>query len=124
MQLNQEIKKEDLKINSEKTNWGIIYYYYGKNFRFALYIYDDDKNTIYLSNLDVYKNSQKQGIGTAILKFVIKEALNFKAKVILLKCLKTSYVYNWYLKNGYEYYCQDKDDRRYVWLKQIIDKEK
>lgn len=85
MQLNQEIRKEDLKINSEKTNWGIVYYYYGKNFRFALYIYDDDKDTIYLSNLDVYKNSQKQGIGTAILKFVIKEALNFKTKTILLK---------------------------------------
>lgn len=121
MKLSQDIKREDLKINLERTDWGKIYYYYGKEFRFALYIYDDDKDTIYLSNLDVYKNSQNQGIGNKILEFVIKEAIRYKTKYILLKCLKTSWVYGWYLRHGYEYHSIDKDSK-YVWLKHTIDK--
>lgn len=115
----QDIRKEDLITYSDKTEWGIIYYYYGENFRFALYLYDDDKDTIYLANLDVYKNSQHQGIGNKVLNFAIEESIRFKVKSILLKCLKTSWVYEWYLRHGFKYHSLDKDSR-YVWLEYII----
>ena len=100
------------------TDWGKIYYYTENNYRFALYVYDDDTDNIYLANLDVKKESRNQGIGNAILKLVLKESIKHNAKSIFLKCLKTSWVYDWYVRNGYEYYCDG--DLNYVWLHKAI----
>lgn len=103
----------------ETTEWGKIYYYTDEQYRFALYMYDDDKDNIYLANFDVKREYRNQGIGNRVLKLVVKESISHNAKAILLKCLKSSWVYDWYVRNGYESYCPD-DNLNYVWLKYTL----
>lgn len=99
-----------------------VYYYDAERFRFVLYFYYDEPKILYLGNLDVWEQYQGQGIGTAILKFVDKEAIDkFDAERIRLICLKEKYVYKWYLNNGYKYLTKDKKPG-YVWLEKRLDK--
>lgn len=99
-----------------------IYYYDAERFRFALYYYYDEPKILYLANLDVWGPYQGQGIGTVILKFVDKEAIDkFDAEIIRLLCLKEKYVYKWYLNNGYKYLTKDKKPG-YVWLEKQLDR--
>jgi len=45
-----------MKISAENTDWGIVYYYNDKDYRFALYMYNDDPDSLYLSNVKVNQN--------------------------------------------------------------------
>ena len=56
-----------MKITKEKTNFGTIAYYVGKYFRFAMYIYDDDSESIYLSNVYVDPLARGNNLGNEIL---------------------------------------------------------
>ena len=42
-----------MTVTKEITDWGVVYYYKNEYCRFALYAYNDDKNTMYLSNAHV-----------------------------------------------------------------------
>lgn len=51
-----------MNITKETTDWGIIYYYKNDYCRFALYAYNDDKNTMYLSNVKVEQSARSRGL--------------------------------------------------------------
>lgn len=109
-----------MRIKKEITNWGVIHYYKNSYCRFALYAYDDDESTIYLSNVKVKKSERGQGIGNKILKFANKEAKKHNYRAICLKVLKSSWMHNWYARHGYRDLSYDEENDDYIWMKHIL----
>ena len=109
-----------MKITKEITDWGIIYYYKNDFCRFALYAYNDDKDTMYLSNVKVEQSARGHGLGNKILELADKEVKNYNYNVICLKVLKSSWVHDWYANHGYSDLCYDDEDDNYIWMKHIL----
>lgn len=105
-----------MKIREVKTSWGVRYYYDEKEYRFALYYYDDEPEAAYLANVDVYPKYRGKGLGNVILAEAEKYAKQHGADTIYLRYLKTSWVGDWYKKHGYKYYNVDTEDDNYIWL--------
>lgn len=62
--LKEEGRKMKIKVNVNKTEWGIVKIFSNEDntIRFALYTYNDDNETIYLSNLFVNESLRKKWI--------------------------------------------------------------
>ena len=60
----------------KKTDFGDVWYVNADDgsFRFAIYRYDDDSGTVYLSNVFVREESRGKGYGNCILDIVDKVA--------------------------------------------------
>lgn len=106
-----------MNLTKETTYWGIIYHYKNNHCRFALHAYNDDKNTMYLSNVMVEPPARGYGLGNKILELAEKEAKKYNYTAICLKALKSSWVHNWYTNHGYSDYKEDAD---YVWMKHTL----
>lgn len=85
--------------------------------RFSIHKYDDDSDTIFLSDVYVGEDIRGKGNGTKILKVVDTIAKKMGAKCICLKVLSNSMVEDWYKNNGY---CYHMSDGEYNWLKKYV----
>ena len=97
----------------------IVHYYNGDDYRFALYVYNDEPETVYLENVFVYKKSRGHGIGNNILTIAEQEVVKMDADILCLKCLKDSWVHNWYKEHGFEDLCLDNNPK-FMWMKKDI----
>ena len=109
-----------MTVTKETTDWGVVYYYKNEYCRFALYAYNDDKNTMYLSNVKVEQSARGRGLGNKILELADKEVKKYNYNVICLKVLKSSWVHDWYANHGYSDLCYDDEDDNYIWMKHIL----
>ena len=113
------MNKMKISVKQEKTDFGDVWYISSNPkgiFRFAIYRYDDDKKTIYLSNVFVDKEHRKEGIGNAILNAADKIAKKMNADSICLKVKRDSFVYEWYKRYGYSDLCVDDEDKEFMWM--------
>ena len=92
-----------------------VRYYNSENCRFALYVYSDEPEMIYLSNVFVDKDSRGKGLGNDILRKAVVEARKMGGAYLRLKCLSTAWVHEWYEKHGWSDLCADKNVR-YFWM--------
>lgn len=106
----------------DKTDFGEVWYVNAvdKSFRFALYKYDDDADTIYLSNVFVKKDKRGQGYGNVILNSAEKTAKKMGASIICLKVKNGSFAHQWYVRHGYTDFTNDEEDPSYIWMKKEI----
>ena len=107
----------------EKTDFGDIWYMSSVPkdiFRFAIYRYDDDKETVYLSNVFVSKEHRKQGLGNSILNTADKVAKKLKAKTICLKVKQDTFVHEWYGRHGYSDLSADEEEPQFIWMTKNI----
>ena len=110
-----------MNTTTEKTDWGVIYNYRDKRSKFALYSYDDDDNTIYLSNVYITQSERGKGLGNKILETVEKESKAKRFNNICLKVLDVSWLHKWYSEHGYRDICRDEESEDYIWMiKQIV----
>lgn len=110
------------KVTTKNTDWGMQYFYSGYNYTFALYVYNDDVKTMYLSNVFVSYFDRKQGIGNKILLMAETETRKHNADTICLKVLKSSWMHDWYKRHGYSDFREDEEDNEYIWMKHHIPK--
>ena len=108
----------------KKTDFGDVWYVNAVDgtYRFAVYKYDDDQETIYLSNVFVKEESRRQGYGNEILASAEDYARRLNASVICLKVLSGSDVHRWYKRHGYEDLEKDEEERGYMWMKKDLKK--
>lgn len=106
----------DIQMYSEDfgTVWKI--YALDKSFRFALYMYDDDEDTMYLSNIFVKKSERNQGLGDYILMSADELAKRVKAKQIILTVKDDSFMHNWYKRRDYKDLEINQDRPGYIWM--------
>ena len=106
----------------KKEDWGRIFFFDDKYYRFALYIYDDDNETIYLSNVRVDSTMRKRGLGNEILVVAEEKAKEIESQVkfICLLCKDNSWIRKWYERHGYTFLSNDAKENGYVWLRKNI----
>lgn len=97
----------------EITDFGYIDYYHDQNISFALYMYNDDNETVYLSNIYVPEEFRNHGYGNEILNYVKEVSSN---KTIILRVLKESWMHGWYERNGYDDLCDFEEDDNFIWM--------
>ena len=98
--------------------WCINRYY-----KFCLYSYSDEPSIIYLSEVEVFKKYRKKGYGNILLKHAKILAKERRYKIMYLKVIKNSWQENWYKRNGFEFFENDKfTNNVYCWLKYNINK--
>ena len=102
-----------------KTEWGTVYRYRGDNYRFTLYVYNDDMKTMYLSNVRVSTTARRKGIGNGILVTAENEAKKYGADTIFLIVSKSSWVHDWYKRHGFADFMDNKY-KDYVWVQKQI----
>lgn len=112
----------NISTREEQTDFGKVWYVNSSDgaFRFAIYRYDDDIETVYLSNVFVSKAKRGQGYGNIILNATDNIAREMDAKSICLKVKKDSFVHEWYTRHGYTDIEIDTDDTSYEWMKKDV----
>jgi GNAT superfamily N-acetyltransferase len=115
------MEEKTVNVGVNYTQWGTIRYYTEwSRFRFAMYNYDDDESTEYLSNVYVEKDYRGHGIGNGILKMAEDEASLLGSKYLMLRALKDSWMHDWYKRHGYEDFQIDEDFPEFIWMKKEL----
>ena len=112
----------DFSIKEESTDFGKRWYIDSndKIWRFALYVYNDDPFTYYLSNVFVSEDYRKRGIGNIILNMANDIAKSHNANTLMLKVIANSFMHDWYQRHGFEDFVCDDEDLNYMWMRKEI----
>ena len=120
---NRKIENMKVTTKHEKTDFGDVWHMSSipkDIFRFAIYRYDDDKDTVYLSNVFVDNAHRKQGLGNSILNTADKVAKKLKANTICLKVKQDTFVHKWYGRHGYSDLSVDEEEPQFIWMAKNI----
>ena len=99
-----------LELKSTRT----VFEYSNDYARIWLEIYEDDPATCIFTHLLVDEKHRQLGFGTQALLEAERIANDLGCKVIYLKVENGSWMYDWYLRQGYE--LENFEDGDYVWL--------
>lgn len=102
----------------KNTSWGKICFIEEETYRFAVYTYNDDPSSIYLSNVYVSENERGKGLGNQILQMAEKIAREMGRDEIYLKVKTGSFAHKWYSRHGYT----DFEPTKYgnMWMKKTV----
>ena len=107
----------------EKTDFGGVWHTTSEPngiFRFAIYRYDDDKETVYLSNVLVNNEYRKQGLGNFILNQADTMAKKLNANTICLRVKQNSFMHDWYKRNSYIDLSVDEEEPQFIWMRKTL----
>ena len=110
-----------VKTRFQYTEWGKRWFFndVADRYKFAMYIYSDDPDKIYLSNVFVKPEYRRYGLGNCILSDAECVAKENNASEIILKVLKDTFVHDWYSRHGYKDYCIEPESE-YVWMRKVL----
>ena len=105
-----------------KSDWGYKWYIMSNNGNCygQCYTYDDDKKTIFLSDLNVKDSYRNKGLGLKLQIYREKIGIELGYKYSILCVKKGSWMRKWYDRRGYKYYAKHEDDKQYVWLRKKL----
>ena len=118
-------RNRDIEITTKyvKTDFGEVWHITSEPkgiFRFVIYRYDDDRETVYLSNVFVGKKCRQKGLGTIILNTADKVTKKLKANTICLKVKQDSFVHDWYGRHGYIDLSVDNEEHQFIWMSKSV----
>lgn len=85
-----------------------------------IYVYDDNSNRAYFSNIFVSNEYRGYGFGNLILETLEKVATQFGYKSFLLQVQKKTDTHQWYKRKGYMDYYPNMQDNSYIWMKKTL----
>ena len=107
-------------IHSNKTSWGNVWHIItddGKG-HIAASIENENEDTIFLYGLSVIPEVRNHGIGKALICFAENLGIQYNKTRCRLNVEKPkSWLYDFYIKLGYEYW--DEDDEYYYLVKYL-----
>jgi len=86
-----------------------------------LTLYDNSPNSIWISDLYVYEDFQRQGIGNTLLLECEKYAKEHNIMFISLSVINKSWMHQWYNNNNYFDYFVNSDDGKFIQLIKTLD---
>ena len=100
------------------TNFGKVWYFTDEEnvSRFALYMYNDEPQNFYLSNIYVDVKYRQSGRGNYVLEKATEIAKKHNAENIMLKVLSNSFMHKWYKRNGFKDLIYDEEESEYIWM--------
>ena len=117
------MKNMEITTKHKNTAFGDVWYVNSTDgsFRFAIYRYDDDFDTVYLSNVFVSEENRGKGYGNCILDATDNVAKEMGAKTIGLKVKKGSFAHQWYGRHGYSDLTDDEENPQFVWMTKSVE---
>lgn len=111
-----------IETREERRDFGKVWYIedIDKSFRFAIYRYDDDLDTVYLSNVFVNEQLRRRGLENIILQMTNDIAKKLLANTICLKVKEGTFVHEWYKRHGFEDLCKDNEDIEFMWMRKDV----
>lgn len=112
----------DNTVREELTDFGKVWYIDSPDcsFRFAMYRYDDDLETVYVSNIFVDEEKRGNGLGNMILDTATSMSKELGAKTMCLKVKKDSFAHQWYMRHGYTDIETDSENENYEWMRKQL----
>ena len=86
----------------------------------AVYVYLDDPQSAYISNLSVLEDARNKGLGTEMLNYLVKFCKYNKFRQVFLRVIDDSWMHEWYRRNDFYDWYDDKECSEFVWMKRII----
>ena len=102
----------------KNTSWGKICFIEEKAYRFAVYIYNDDPTTLYLSNVYVSEEDRGKGFGNQILQMAENIAKKMNCNEMFLLTKINSFAHKWYKRHGYTDFEKTKNGN--MWMKKTV----
>lgn len=117
----EQLRKVFLYRYNEES-WGTSVLIISKNGKafVSVHRYDDELNTIYISDLHVDITLASKGIGTKLLRICELFSMDLHAEFACLKVNKNLWIYDWYKRKGYDDYMIDKDDSNFIWMRKLL----
>ena len=111
-----------VNVKKEKTDFGYVWRMTDSEsrYRFAMYIYKDDIETMYLSNVYVEPKYRGKGFGKVILELASNFALKQNASTLFLMTKQDSIAHDLYKKFGYSDFGPVENRKGYVWMKKVL----
>ena len=108
----------EYSVKKETTDFGNVWYFTDKKkiSRFALYVYNDEPQNFYLSNIYVDINYRQSGHGNYILEKATEIAKKHNAENLMLKVLSNSFMHEWYTRHGFKDLIPDEEESEYIWM--------
>lgn len=85
-----------------------------------LYWYSDDNTTVYLDRLSVDVKVRKKGYGTELQKLREDIGILLGAKFSCLWVRKDTWMYEWYLRRGYEDWILHEQEKDSIWMRKKL----
>lgn len=97
----------------------------GKSFSTLNWYFEGEySESIIISNLNVKPEMKKQRLGTRLQLLRENLGIQLGAKYSYLWVDKNSWMYDWYIRRGYEYYQEYEHAENNVWMKKFLTKGK
>ena len=113
----------DIVIHSNITNWGHAWHIVTTDGKalISINLDNEDPHRFYFYGLSVSQDIRNKGIGTEMLKAAEKLSIENGGNVFRLNIEKPKkdWLYNFYIKNGYEFWDEDEDE---IYLVKYINK--
>lgn len=100
-------------IHKNKISWGTVWHIITNDgmCHVEAQIDNDNPNTLFVSGLSVYEAARRRGLATTMLHEIETLAINNDIKRIRLNVNKPkNWVYDFYIRRGYELWDEDEDD--------------
>lgn len=111
---------ENYIMKYETTDFGWIRKYSFENSSFCLYAYNDDSDSIFLSNLEVNNDFRNNGIGNFMLDLAVNHLAPNLGRTKLYLCVdEKSWMFDWYKRKGFKFVGKNYERDGYVWV--VID---
>ena len=121
--VKEETEKMKATTRHKKTDFGDVWYISSVPqgvFRFAIYRYDDDLETVHLSNVLVGREHRSHGWGNFILATANRIAKEMNADTLCLKVKRNSSAHEWYGRHGYSNLSVDEKEPQFIWMSKRI----
>lgn len=108
----------EYSVKEELTDFGKVWYFTDKEniSRFALYMYNDEPQNFYLSNIYVDIKYRQSGRGNYVLEKATEIAKEHDAENLMLKVLNNSFMHEWYERHGFKDLIYDEEESEYIWM--------
>jgi len=103
----------DFVIHKNKISWGTVWHIITDDGmgHVEAQIDNDNPNTLFVSGLSVYEAARRRGLATTMLHEIETLAIDNDIERIRLNVNKPkSWVYDFYIRHGYEFWDEDEDD--------------
>jgi len=128
--LIETISKElsdNMQVRKTRESWGTIWYFKAGDgsCEFALYLYKDDPDDCYLSNVWVEKSKRGEGLGNQLLEMAEKTAAALGASELRLEVEKDNpFARDWYLRHGFKKMDNPGTKASRTWMKKKLTESK
>jgi len=89
----------------------------------CIHYYDDDKRSMFISELNVTDEFRRKGVGTLLIQTLEQMCRYYHASNVYLWVKKDTWAHEWYKRLGYEYLKDHEIEENVIWMVKSLNEE-